>query len=422
MARSRSRRAISQGAALLVWAVVLGAALVPLRTLPKASELPPTGGPTKAARAGGDPRAGIPRRAQPGKPEMALQLGHRGAVRAAAFSADGRLIATGSDDATVRIWDARTGGLIRKLYPRHTLHVMRPAYESSSGAGSVQSLSFSTDGQFVAAGSMELGPRSSEMRAWPGQGAVRIYALGPRGKGGIVRHLPAPPEAIALSRDGSRIATAHAAGSFSSELTVSLWTDSATTCLWKVRSPGTAPAHIEFSPDGERVILTSLASWEAKRFEKRAWSTRRGRRGGDSEPFISAQGDVRQMPLLSPDLRLVAERGSTLEIWERERSAGGILQRGRSLWREEPSSGISFIDYTRPYPTYTAAAFSPDSTTLAVGTEDGSVRLRDARTGAVRWERLRSGALWAGRSRSPPTGARWPRRAAAPPARSASGT
>lgn len=35
--------------------------------------------------------------------------GHARAVRAAAFSPDGKLLATGSDDFTVRVWDARTG-------------------------------------------------------------------------------------------------------------------------------------------------------------------------------------------------------------------------------------------------------------------------------------------------------------------------
>ena len=36
--------------------------------------------------------------------------GHRDAVRSVAFSPDGTTIASGSDDRSVRVWDAATGG------------------------------------------------------------------------------------------------------------------------------------------------------------------------------------------------------------------------------------------------------------------------------------------------------------------------
>jgi len=41
---------------------------------------------------------------------MMTLSGHSGAVRSVAYSADGRLLASGSDDGTVRIWDMQTGG------------------------------------------------------------------------------------------------------------------------------------------------------------------------------------------------------------------------------------------------------------------------------------------------------------------------
>jgi WD40 repeat protein len=41
--------------------------------------------------------------------QRGLLLGHAGPVQAVAFSRDGRLLATGSDDGTVRLWDPRTG-------------------------------------------------------------------------------------------------------------------------------------------------------------------------------------------------------------------------------------------------------------------------------------------------------------------------
>ena len=64
--------------------------------------------------------------------------GHDGAVNSVAYSSDGRMLASGSTDGTVRIWDMRTGEeLISPL---------------RSGDGAVSSVSLAPDGQNVASG------------------------------------------------------------------------------------------------------------------------------------------------------------------------------------------------------------------------------------------------------------------------------
>jgi hypothetical protein len=146
----------------------------------------PTGEPGATAEAVGLPDRSA--KAADAEPEHATLTGHSGAVLALAYSPKAKLLASGSADKTVRLWDVRTRKEVVALRG-HT--------------GEVLAVAFSPDGRLVASASAD-----KTVRLWDTATGKVQFAL--QGHAGEVT-------SVAFSPDGKFVFTA------SADKTVKVW-------------------------------------------------------------------------------------------------------------------------------------------------------------------------------------------------------
>ncbi|KAJ5380537.1 G-protein beta WD- 40 repeats containing protein [Penicillium cataractarum] len=246
--------------------------------------------------------------------------GHSRDVNTVVFSPDGKQIASGSNDKTIKLWDATTGDLQRTL---------------ASHSKDVNTVVFSPDGKQIASGSDD-----KTIKLWDVTTGDLLKTL--TGHSQLVC-------SVAFSPDCNQIASG------SQDKTIKLW-DATTGDLQKTLAGHSKDVKtVAFSPDGNQIASGSLDKtiklWDATT--------------GDVQKTLAGHSHWVHSVAFSPDGKQIVSgsRDKTVGLWD---TTTGDLQKtltGHSHWVH-------------------SVAFSPDGKQIVSGSRDGLIKLWDVKTGS----------------------------------------
>lgn len=294
------------------------------------------------------------------KPLGQPMTGHTATVRALTYTRDGRLV-SGSDDATIRIWDPRaTAPMITTETTLSALAISPDGHRLASGAGDGRVQMWDpADGHRLApvpaghgkeVGKVAFSPDGRRIASASFDGTVAITDL----DGSPPARIPAQPAgdiwAVAFSPDGRRLAIGVAGGR------IGIWELTGTPKPLRefTAHPGTVTA-LAFSPDGALLASTGFDG------SVRLWESDSSRPAG--EPLIGPYSQQNSLAVaFSPDGRTVAVAGTNgfVQTWDvQTRESGATFGRTGPIW---------------------SIVYSPDGALLASGGSDRGVRVWDVAT------------------------------------------
>jgi WD40 repeat protein len=254
-------------------------------------------------------------------PELFVQTGHAGSVHSVAWSPDGKTLASGSPDHTIKLWDASNGQLLRTL---------------SGHFDTVESVAWSPDGKTLASGSAD-----HMIKLWDASNGQALRTI--TGRAVYVM-------SVAWSVDGKTLASG------SSDNTIKLWDVSNGQLLRTISGHAASVFSVSWSVDGK-----TLASGSADHTIK-LWDASSG------QPLRTLRGHSRPVDSVawSADGKTLASgsQDNTIKLWD---TSNGQLQR-------------TLIDHALDV---TSVAWRPDGKTLASGSGDHSIKLWDTTNGQL---------------------------------------
>lgn len=260
--------------------------------------------------------------------------GHSQDVRSVAVSPDGRAIASGSFDGTIKIWNLETGALIRTLT------------DHSDAGEMVSSVAIAPNGTLLASSSNGYG---GTIKIWNLATGELLYTIAGTSLG---------ISSIAISPDSQLLASG------SEEGNIQLWN------LESGEAIGTFSGHlgtvfsVVFSPDGQ-TLASASQDGSIKLWSVASQPTESGLAQTENQQLSGHVGTVFSVAF-SPNGKMLASGSAdnTIKLWD--------LSKGQEISSFSGHAGTMF-----------SVAFSPDGNTIAGGTLTGRIKLWNLASGEL---------------------------------------